>query len=200
MAIFPSTLIISAKPDISSYLTKLQTGQPDLFIIDSDHSINQIRQLKLFFSQKPYSHQNKLAIIYQADQLNLESQNALLKTLEEPGPNNYLILITPTLRSLLPTIISRCQIVRTSSKSTTTTPPLKITGNLQTDLLESEKISQNKETILPFLKDQLHVYHQLLKTDPSPANSQIIKKLITAIKMIESNVDPRSALDYFFLS
>ena len=51
----------------------------------------------------------KVFILDEAELLNLEGQNALLKTLEEPPPGTTIILITSSEERLLPTIRSRCQ-------------------------------------------------------------------------------------------
>ena len=61
---------------------------------------------------KPYSGRRKIAIIDDADFLNKEGANCLLKTLEEPPPKSLLILIGTSEQRQLPTIRSRCQIVR----------------------------------------------------------------------------------------
>jgi len=61
---------------------------------------------------KPYSGRRKIAIIDDADYLNKEGANCLLKTLEEPPPQSVLILIGTSEQRQLPTIRSRCQIVR----------------------------------------------------------------------------------------
>src|SRR5438552_1578148 len=63
-------------------------------------------------SLKPYAGRRKIAIIDDADFLNKEGANCLLKTLEEPPPNSVLILIGTSEQRQLPTIRSRCQIVR----------------------------------------------------------------------------------------
>ena len=54
----------------------------------------------------------KIAIVDDADYLNAESANCLLKTLEEPPPRSVLILIGSSEHKQLPTIRSRCQIIR----------------------------------------------------------------------------------------
>lgn len=51
----------------------------------------------------------KAGVILSADCMNESSENALLKTLEEPPPKSILLLVTDSAQSLLPTIISRCQ-------------------------------------------------------------------------------------------
>ncbi len=53
----------------------------------------------------------KIGVIYDADRMNEESQNALLKTLEEPPPETLLILATGNPAALLPTTRSRCQLL-----------------------------------------------------------------------------------------
>lgn len=61
---------------------------------------------------KPYSGKRKIAILDDADALAAEGANALLKTLEEPPPDSLLILMSVSLQKQLPTIRSRCQIIR----------------------------------------------------------------------------------------
>lgn len=62
-------------------------------------------------SMRPFGGRRKVAIIDDADDLNDEGANALLKTLEEPPVNSLLILIGTSLQRQLPTIRSRCQSV-----------------------------------------------------------------------------------------
>lgn len=63
-------------------------------------------------SLKPFRGGRKIAIIDDADYLNVEGANCLLKTLEEPPPRSLLILIGTSPQRQLPTIRSRCQIIR----------------------------------------------------------------------------------------
>jgi len=63
-------------------------------------------------SLRPMSGDRRIAIIDDADKMNAESANALLKTLEEPTANYLMILIASELDSILPTIRSRCQLIR----------------------------------------------------------------------------------------
>ena len=60
---------------------------------------------------KPFFGGRKVALIDDADFLNVEGANALLKTLEEPPPRSVLILIGSSAARQLPTICSRCQII-----------------------------------------------------------------------------------------
>lgn len=70
--------------------------------------INQIRKLESFIYQFSIDGSPKFIIIDSSDDLNISSSNALLKILEEPKGDAYIILITHHLSKLLPTIRSRC--------------------------------------------------------------------------------------------
>lgn len=63
-------------------------------------------------SRTPFYGGYKIAIIDDADYLNTEGANALLKTLEEPPPNCVMILIGTSTTKQLPTIRSRCRLIR----------------------------------------------------------------------------------------
>lgn len=214
MNLFPSTLIIGKSKDsinqkIDQFCSDLNhqfnQNNPDILLIDenSGWGIDQIRKINNFLSQKPFCHQSKIVIILEAQNLNNESQNALLKNLEEPGENNYIILTTNKTKSILPTIISRCQtikIVGARRDSPKDKKLIEITGNLVKDLTLSEKLGKNKEEILPLLENELYLYQQELVQKPNLKTKEIIEKIIKAIQMINANVDPKSALDYIFLN
>ena len=64
-----------------------------------------------FLTLTPSISKNKVAIITNGETMRDESQNALLKSLEEPAPNTYIIILTNRPNSLKKTIYSRCQIL-----------------------------------------------------------------------------------------
>ncbi len=80
--------------------------------------INQVRNLKKFCNESSSIKDiNKIIIIDSADDLNINSANSLLKTLEEPKKNTLIFLISHQLSSLLPTIRSRCLKVKFNKHS-----------------------------------------------------------------------------------
>ena len=78
--------------------------------------IDQIRNIKIFLSQKSIESGKKVVLIVDAHLLNESASNCLLKTLEEPT-NGIFILLTSKMNLLLNTIISRCQLIRFKSFS-----------------------------------------------------------------------------------
>lgn len=92
-------------------------NHPDLFLIEKlenkrDIVVDQIRKIADFSNQTSAISYEKFIIIDAADDLNRAASNALLKILEEPHSNNFLILISHNLSRLLPTIKSRCHLIK----------------------------------------------------------------------------------------
>lgn len=73
--------------------------------------IDSVRAVADFIVRTPQIAPRKVAVITNADAMNPHAANALLKTLEEPPPNSYLILVSESLRDLLPTLRSRCRLI-----------------------------------------------------------------------------------------
>ncbi len=96
---------------------KVQSGtHPDLRVVtpgeDEVFSIALVRELCTQVLVAPWESNLRLFVLEDIDRLQVEAANALLKTLEEPPPHARLILITQNMGSVLPTIESRCQLVR----------------------------------------------------------------------------------------
>ncbi|WP_298272553.1 DNA polymerase III subunit delta' [Geobacter sp.] len=88
---------------------------PDLHLVGPDGAfikIDQIRDLQRELVLRPVEAPMKACIIDEADRLNPAAANALLKTLEEPPGNALIILLTSRLAGILPTVRSRCQLLR----------------------------------------------------------------------------------------
>jgi DNA polymerase-3 subunit delta' len=99
----------SAHPDFLFVgpLTDPKTGK-----IAGEITVDQVRGLIRKLYLKPSIGKYKAALIDEAQAMNAEAQNALLKTLEEPPGDALMILVTPDPRRLLATIRSRCQSLR----------------------------------------------------------------------------------------
>lgn len=99
-------------------------NHPDVRLInpekDSSIKIEDARNLKEWVSFKPYEGRMKVAVLYQADSLTRDAQNALLKTLEEPPAHSAFLLIAQSRTSLLETIVSRAFEIRFSKLGNST--------------------------------------------------------------------------------
>lgn len=99
----PDLDFVSKPPDKTQFPVSLLIG-------DEDHRMRE--GLCYRIGLKPFMGQRKVAVIDDADFLNDASANCLLKTLEEPPPRSVLILLTTSPAKQLPTIRSRCQLMR----------------------------------------------------------------------------------------
>lgn len=86
----------------------------DLYVVQKKDTIKKqdIEDIIENSFAKPFSGSHKIVIIDDFDRVTAEGQNALLKTLEEPMDYLILILISSNMRNILPTIISRCRILK----------------------------------------------------------------------------------------
>jgi len=87
---------------------------PDLKIIEpikNSIKIEQIREMRKEIGLKPFKNRKKIYIIDKAERMTIEASNCLLKTIEEPPYYAIIILICSKIDPILPTIVSRCQII-----------------------------------------------------------------------------------------
>jgi DNA polymerase III delta prime subunit len=85
---------------------------PDLIAVDNRNiRIEDMRRLTADLSLKPYSQSHKVAVIDNFESATDEAANSILKTLEEPAASTIIILIATSRHSVLPTILSRCQVI-----------------------------------------------------------------------------------------
>ncbi|MDG2384186.1 MAG: DNA polymerase III subunit [Pirellulaceae bacterium] len=96
-------------------------------------------------SLKPSQGNRRIAIIDDADHLNHEGANCLLKTLEEPPPNAVLILIGTSEQTQLPTIRSRCQTIRFRPLEHSFIQQYLVNQNLATDANQAAELSYLSE-------------------------------------------------------
>jgi len=95
---------------------KMDTGNhPDFKVIEPEGlqtRIDQTRALKQDLQYAPLQHRWKIYLFSEAESLNPEAANNLLKALEEPPPRTVFLLLSANPAAILPTIRSRCQPVR----------------------------------------------------------------------------------------
>src|SRR6185369_931909 len=134
-----------------------------------DISIEQLRELQRELSLRPYEAPRKACIMEPAERMSVNAANSLLKTLEEPPGNAIIILLTENADMLLPTIRSRCQLVRFAplppehvrkllmqngmDESSAATLAQMADGSMQrAQELDSESLAERRELLLKHLK------------------------------------------------
>jgi len=183
---------------------------PDTLIIKPDPSITiqTVRSIEKFLSKKAYHKDLKLVIIIKADQLTLPAQNALLKTLEEPPAHSQIFLLTAFPDQLLPTIISRCQIINLPTSYQLSPPELKkqaklfqqiSTASLSQKIILAGQLAKNKNEALLLCQQQLIYLRILMLKKPSSTVLSLLKHINNSINQLNANVHPQLCLENLFL-
>ena len=142
-------------------------------------------------TRKPMSARRRVAIINDADAMNEESSNALLKTLEEPPPHSVLILISASADGLLSTIRSRCQIVSFQSLTAADLQTIVLKEGMTADPKEAAQIASlaegsvvaARQLLDPKLRGIQSQLYNLLAAQPFRSNeaaSQMIEHVESA--------------------
>jgi DNA polymerase-3 subunit delta' len=120
--------------------TNYYGGEDKLALISREESREIIKTLSL----KPFESKYKVMIIWQPELMHPSAANGILKILEEPPPHTYFILVTNAADKLLPTIISRTQIV---------TVPLLQDETVEAVLREKYNVEENRASKIAQLAD-----------------------------------------------
>lgn len=103
---------ISACGHCKSCLQAASKNHPDIIRVNHEKSVISVDDIRIQLNSdiliKPYSSRKKIYIIDEAEKMNEQAQNALLKTLEEPPDYAVILLLTNNSSRFLPTILSRC--------------------------------------------------------------------------------------------
>jgi DNA polymerase-3 subunit delta' len=105
------------RDDADEWTQIIWTDHPDVGLVVAPKRVlrvEQMRQIEKEANFRPFEGKARVFLIDEADKLNDASANALLKVLEEPPRTSHLLLITARPAMLLPTILSRCQMIRFS--------------------------------------------------------------------------------------
>ena len=187
---------------IEQLLLKHHVDPPDVLSIqETPITIKMIRQLKSWASRKPYQSPIKAAVIYNLHHATIPAQNALLKTLEEPPPNTIIILTTSNQHLLLPTIISRCQILSspevTLDGSSGVNPNMDALLQLLPSLSPGERINRvgeyakSRADALAFVESLINIIRQ----KPNPK----LRLVVESYQQLKANVNPKLVLEHLFL-
>ncbi|MBI4036020.1 hypothetical protein HY383_03645 [Candidatus Daviesbacteria bacterium] len=185
------------KKILASHIGSGNVNHPDVLYFEKDTKLGIAESRKIIdhFSLKPYSAKGRVAVLEQAEDLTLDAQNALLKTLEELPTEAVFILGAASEDNLLPTILSRCQIIKVhSSQFTVHSYNKDIEKLLQTTIEERFEYIEKLKDREQFLYSLTSFFHQKL-----PNSASFLEKLLQAEGWAKQNVNIRAILEYLML-
>ncbi len=182
--------------------------------------IEDVRKLQKNLYLKPLRGEHKALIINSYRGITIESQNALLKILEEPPTSCFIFLIAENINILLPTIISRCKIIKLENENDLIAIAARDIENLVTDLSSesagiklklAQDFGKSREEAVAWLEQTIIGMRKILlnkinsSTNPASRNSKDLIKLINKLEegrlsVKNTNVNQRFILENTFLS
>ena len=141
---------------------------------------------------------NKVYIIYKASTMNEQAQNAFLKSLEEPNSSTFYILLVNNVHSLLPTVLSRSQILKITPLNNDASLKL-IPDNIPANIKQQILFVANGNPLLinKLVNDSslISQYSAHITTAKSFLTASTYHKLITINKLKDSREDAIATLD-----
>lgn len=185
-----------------------QGHHPDVHSIIPEKNVvkvKMIRDLTEFFTSTPHCSDHKIAVIHQADCMNVAAANALLKVLEEPPSRGILFLLTDSKHQLMPTIISRCialNVTITTDEKNELTPWLQqLTEQNQQAIKDALILSdfQPKSALNLLLNNQLDVLKSQLDGFFGVFNHELTVSMVAKQMIEEQHADSWAFLQRYCL-
>jgi DNA polymerase III subunit delta' len=131
------------------------------------------REIVKALSLKPFESKNKVMIIWQPEFMHPTAANGILKILEEPSPNTYFLLITNAADRLLPTIVSRTQLI---------TVPLLRDEDLENFLVERGADSKRVRNATQIADGNLNLAQKILTQEEDNNTQRFIEWMRSCFK------------------
>lgn len=214
--------------DIDQYLNKLFKSYGidsfDVILINKAKTlknsnetigIEEARTLQSKLYLKPLKGKSKAVVVKVTQGITPEAQNALLKSLEEPPQNTIIIITIPTIRLLLPTILSRCKIIYLDFKQVYSNETLKQQQQQFNNLLQfsigkrlkfAQDLIKDKDNTLNWIELSIAALRQELtiqnkhKISLEQINTSLRELLKTYTIISTTNANLRLVLENLLLS
>ncbi len=180
-------------------------GHPDLLTLRPEGKLNAIkidsvREVIGFLEQSAWRGGMRIVVLMEADTLNIASQNALLKSLEEPGTRTLIVLVTAKPHLLLPTVKSRCQNLHLESSSAHQHHTL-IDSLLSAKFDPLTFIETNKELdLLDCVHTQMALVHDMMQKHCDSVLSRFYQTLAQKSALLQKKVAINQELFLFELA
>lgn len=187
----------------------LQTEEQSITIAD-------VRAFQKRLLLSPMRSGHTAGIIWKAARLTVEAQQAMLKLLEEPPPHAYIICESDAADLLLPTIVSRCQVIRLASEhpvdamhdsiqqtihTLLDANPGTIMNTVDTHSADREQAKMWAGLLLSAGRSLMLQHYAKSITVPHPQKIvRMIRKLQIAASQLALNCNPKLVMDRVFLT
>lgn len=202
---------------VCSKCRKAEAGShPDLYLIEPEKEgafikVDAIRTLKAHALLRPNDGEKSVFILREAQMMNVQAQNALLKILEEPAPHVCLLLTCPSRAALLETILSRATAFALSNETAGDAADVQTAADLlgtlctgsELDLLlalaplqkDRDRFRAALSAMGPILRDALVPQGKTEALGGAPEQSGLLRRTLTQKQLLDLMDAARSASD-----
>jgi DNA polymerase III delta prime subunit len=196
-------------------------NHPDVLYVTgaktSSVGVDDVRgQIIAQMASKPFMYRYKIFIIDKAETLTPAAQNALLKTIEEPAPYGVFLLLANQVENMLPTVVSRCVVVREKETAALfgnhdedltalARDIINKTGTRQADILQAlglykliEPYKESKESVQTLL-DMLYMEYGRLIRGGDYRLTAAAKAVAAAKEALSQNANLQLAIEVLML-
>lgn len=162
------------------------SGNPDILFFEEElFGIDEVRRLKEFQIQKPLNGDHKVVLV-SFSSTTAEAQNAFLKVLEEPSGGTVIFILVPSAHALLPTILSRSEIVKVGGEGKMSFGKefLEAVSSKRISLLEAVVKEKNIDEALRLLDDIERILGDELANKSAPEIALAIKEVFSARRFL----------------
>ncbi len=186
---------------------KISNFDASVFSSDKAIGIPEVRLLQKNIFLKPFASEKKAVVLECFCGVTVDAQNAFLKVLEEPPTDTIIMLLATSLDFILPTVLSRCNLIDLTSRIQQLPKQRKenlellesLVFSAENPLLIAQNYGKSKESALKILEELITAAEEKMQTDHSLAKTlKELQKTYTIIK--STNVNVRFALENLFLN
>ena len=196
-------------PENKSYKDLCDYIHPNFFLLENKDNeenikINEVRNIQKFLNKSTYKSNIKIVLIDNAEYLNVNSSNALLKALEEPSNNTFFFIINNNSKKILNTIRSRSIefkfFINLNEKKTIFNQLINQYNNkLNANLIDDDFYSESPGTIIKYIKilnennitsfnDKISCISYLIEKYKAKKDSQILIFISFLIELFYSDL------------
>jgi len=181
-----------------------QVAESETHEITSEKSIgiDSARKIKTLSETRPLNGKYKVVIVWEAERLTLQAQNALLKLLEEPAEYFCLVLVTSNQCKLLGTVRSRCKKISLKRVKKEEQPTedikelIKLTNcSVGEKITAADQLPKDRQLLLEWFATCIGQLRFYLKKQPTRKNLYNLTLFLYGHKLIKENVHTKLVLD-----
>lgn len=200
----PHAFLLLGQESVGRELVKDFLNSDSIQFDASDSNLESLREILHLASLKAVSGAKKFVLLLNMDKANVQMQNALLKTLEEPSNDTVLVLVSAT--PLLPTIMSRCQVIFLPREQSTEISAEVLEG---LELLEKHRavglaeklalvntLAELDDEVLPEVVEQW-IYKLTSELKTTPQKYTLVRNALETYQALKGNFNKKMVLQNF---